>query len=583
MSRSLRFQLLLACWAGPALAQAPGVSISIDLSQQQQVVEGFGSSVRSLVYGGEDYLTPELRQEALQAAYGQVGLNMGNLDVRMEPANDDANALNYAWNQFDWSSTRAQNESILELAMPLGADNLYPAHKVDLREMPWAVHIRNTDYPRYLNEMAEHVVAGMRYWRDSLGYAPRYMMLFNEPSQGDILSPQEAADLVRVAGQRLRAEGFADVMFVAPGESTEEGALITSQAIMADPEARIYVGAIAFHPYPYYSVYSSTRRILETSGVGQPDPAKVAIRQQLRALGETYGIPIWMTEVSLGPGPQDYPFGSFQNLRARAIHIHDEFRHTGASAFFGMYSIWDRRSHFEHFGTDDLYNEASTIALIDQNMNSVTISGMGFAIGHYARWMERGDIVVQSSSSDPLVQVTATRASDDSRLVMVLINNADAERTVTVSVPGGNLTGEVTGERSSVSERWAALPVTSPTSSSSLQLTLPAFTVTTVAVPMGVTTNEPGSGEIDGFSLGAPRPNPASGEVDVTFRLEQPGPVDLAAYDVTGRRVATVLEGARPAGAHSVAFDVSALDAGVYLLRLRGTEGVRSRRLSVVD
>jgi hypothetical protein len=69
---------LMCCSWSPARAE---VSIRVDGTQTRQIVEGFGATTMSLVYEGPlgDTLSPELRRQAIEAAYGQVKLNGGNL------------------------------------------------------------------------------------------------------------------------------------------------------------------------------------------------------------------------------------------------------------------------------------------------------------------------------------------------------------------------------------------------------------------------------------------------------------------------------------------------------------------------
>src|SRR5690606_24918099 len=69
---------------------------------------------------------------------------------------------------------------------------------------------------------------------------------------------------------------------------------------------------------------------------------------------------------------------------------------------------------------------------------------------------------------------------------------------------------------------------------------------------------EPGAAP-DGFALEAVRPNPVRGTATVAFRLPAPGPVRVALYDVRGRRVAVLAEGARAAGRHEVRLDAGRL------------------------
>lgn len=69
-------------------------------------------------------------------------------------------------------------------------------------------------------------------------------------------------------------------------------------------------------------------------------------------------------------------------------------------------------------------------------------------------------------------------------------------------------------------------------------------------------------------TLHAVAPNPASGDAQVAFDLAAPAPVSLVAYDVLGRRVATLAEGTLPAGHHVRSLDTTSLTPGTYLLRL---------------
>ncbi|NNF59388.1 MAG: T9SS type A sorting domain-containing protein, partial [Rhodothermaceae bacterium] len=86
--------------------------------------------------------------------------------------------------------------------------------------------------------------------------------------------------------------------------------------------------------------------------------------------------------------------------------------------------------------------------------------------------------------------------------------------------------------------------------------------------PMSV-ANEPGSTAPAGFALAAAAPNPFRGTTQLGFTLPAASRVTLTVYDVTGRRVAAVLDDAdRTAGSHTVAFDGRGLASGTYLVRL---------------
>jgi len=77
------------------------------------------------------------------------------------------------------------------------------------------------------------------------------------------------------------------------------------------------------------------------------------------------------------------------------------------------------------------------------------------------------------------------------------------------------------------------------------------------------------------FSIGHAVPNPTSGEASVDFVLGTQATIELAVYDVAGRRIRSLRAGALPAGRHVVRWDGRddagrATPSGVYFFRLRG-------------
>jgi O-glycosyl hydrolase len=193
-----------------------------------------------------------------------------------------------------------------------------------------------------------------------------------------------------------------------------------------------------------------------------------------------------MTEVSHGEAPAL----GFDLLRGRAIHIHDELVYADAAAFFAMNNVWDLVTHRDHFkgrggdAPDALYTEMDTVVLIDNEKAAVHITGMGYAIGHYARWLRRGAVRLEAESADPLVQVTAFRGDSPKRLVLVIINNSQHAQTVLVDVKGLGLSGKVTGEQSTEKAFWKALEPRETTSAVSFAAALPPLSVTSLAAPL---------------------------------------------------------------------------------------------------
>ncbi len=84
--------------------------------------------------------------------------------------------------------------------------------------------------------------------------------------------------------------------------------------------------------------------------------------------------------------------------------------------------------------------------------------------------------------------------------------------------------------------------------------------------------------------LAKPQPNPFSSETRLEFVLTREQPVDLAVYDIHGRRVSTIAQGVYPAGSHSEgwsgkASDGTALAPGMYFLSLEAGDSRSTQRV----
>ena len=474
-----------------------GVQIRVDGARTCQEIEGFGATTLSLVYEGKlgDTLGPELRPKVLDALYNRVKLTMGNIAVGLvegpvgtdlrQNDNDDPQSID--WNGFRTFHANAQWERVVKPAAPMGFDNYSLEGKINWRwSSPWLLTLYKHDRERCLDECAEQIEACVTYWKKIAGTAPRHIHLFNEPTSGNRETHEADAemirDLVKRVGRRLEASAFKGVKLVVPNEETVVRSTAVARVILADPEARRHVAAVGYHVYPYGSPYASVPRILKASGAGKPDEASIRQRQELRDLCGQHGIPLWMTEVSHG----EVDPRSLDHLRGRAIHIHDEMVYAGASAFYGMNAMWDRKSHADHFagrggeGETAYLSEQDTIVLADNNNGQVLITGMGYAIGHYARWLRRGAVRIEASSDDPLLLVTAFRSGADRRLVLVLINNAARERTLNIRLSGFGVEGDVTGEQSSGHARWDKVKSFATTAADTIKVAVQALSVTTL-------------------------------------------------------------------------------------------------------
>lgn len=78
------------------------------------------------------------------------------------------------------------------------------------------------------------------------------------------------------------------------------------------------------------------------------------------------------------------------------------------------------------------------------------------------------------------------------------------------------------------------------------------------------------------------RPNPFRPGGRIGFGLPRAGAVTLEVFDVRGRLVETLVEGALPAGRHQLTWDAAGVAPGVYFVQLRSGGAREYRRLVVM-
>ena len=82
--------------------------------------------------------------------------------------------------------------------------------------------------------------------------------------------------------------------------------------------------------------------------------------------------------------------------------------------------------------------------------------------------------------------------------------------------------------------------------------------------------------------LHPPFPNPSAQQATVRYEVPQAATVEIAVYDVLGRRVETVVNGQVPAGREQRTLQTGTLAPGTYFVRMRLGDTVHTERLTVV-
>ncbi len=86
-----------------------------------------------------------------------------------------------------------------------------------------------------------------------------------------------------------------------------------------------------------------------------------------------------------------------------------------------------------------------------------------------------------------------------------------------------------------------------------------------------------------GIMLAQTMPNPTNGNTVIEYMIPTNAPVSLEIHDITGKKVMTINEGNKLAGSHSINFNVSSLNKGVYMYTLKAGEFNVTKKMTVID
>lgn len=399
--------LLISLLALPTLAENATVQISVDTGKTFQVMQGFGSSVRLFDDGhlwsvNHDGISPrpspEQREEILKLAYRDLGLTR----------------LRFAWDRgltlHDWDRAIDYTRQ----AVALGA-NTYFLSPLRLEE-----GMTEFNPEKYV----DHALGVIQYWK-SKGLELPYYSIINEPgyTRSGIISKEYLRTVVRLLGKKLQEAGLRTKLVI-PDDWTASEAYKRSSYILADPEARQYVGALAYHLY----------------GDNAEDRSKMA------ALSQTYKIPVWMTEFS------DPRYTGPQGGLNWALTVHDLIVNGNVSAIDYMWASFGEYSERKWPG--------NTLIILKNDANGLRYKGyqlnaMYHGMGQYSRYVRPGYIRIAGDSTDRQVRVSAFKK--DNSLVFVVINEASVEKPIDVSLRGASRMQSFEVVQSSGDRSWQKL------------------------------------------------------------------------------------------------------------------------------
>ncbi|MFO7446979.1 MAG: YCF48-related protein [Ignavibacteriaceae bacterium] len=84
------------------------------------------------------------------------------------------------------------------------------------------------------------------------------------------------------------------------------------------------------------------------------------------------------------------------------------------------------------------------------------------------------------------------------------------------------------------------------------------------------------------FELSQNYPNPFNPSTKISYHLPSGSDVTLKVYDVIGNEVATLVQGFKDAGSHSIEFSADNLGSGIYFYKLTGIDFVQTKKMILI-
>jgi O-glycosyl hydrolase len=427
---------LIALTALPPSART--VSIMVNSDKPGQIWEGWGATdgfgFDTLQVepeaGAPGEIPVEGRKQILKLYYHDLGMNRIRVSTMgYEPENDNSDPHILNPQGFNWEG---RGPRPLQSMNSLCRDHLVLGSKYRSRKERYVFYpfgstsgseywMASTPIPRsqvgdaqfnpaMAEEYAEHTLAGILHVKEVYHYDIPYWSVFNEPSNGVKMTKETALALVLATGRRL-AENHLKTKLVICDDVTPEDSAATIEYVLADEEARKYVGAVSYHRYRGDFVLERVKPMLAKVDSGEP---LIEGPVSFYNSAAKYGKSVWLSEqCSYG----DHGITYADTGRARANHICDEINNGKVNAFDFMLCYFIER------GAPG--NEECPIFLRfkDGKYSGCEINTFGSWISQFTRYIRPGAQQLEVRVDDPLVKAVAFRNRKNLTLTLVVVNN----------------------------------------------------------------------------------------------------------------------------------------------------------------
>jgi endonuclease I len=194
-------------------------------------------------------------------------------------------------------------------------------------------------------------------------------------------------------------------------------------------------------------------------------------------------------------------------------------------------------------------------------------------------FIDHPEFAAEIWKTDMAPSIVSVTGITSSTIIIDFSRYVDSATSVTLSnfVIGGSLSPTaiqwgVNNDVSKIKITTSALPTGSTSLTIKNQKSINGIMMndTTVSfIVNGTTATQPSPILPTTYSLGQNYPNPFNPVTVISYQVPATSHINLKVFDVLGREVVTLVNGQQSAGIHTVTFDASNLQSGVYLYRLQ--------------
>ena len=504
-------------------------TVNVYMDSTAQTIRGFGAAG---IVGWRPNITTSELETAFGTGDGELGLSI--LRLRIPPQE------NHKEDQSAWSANLEVAQKAHEMGFTIIASPWTPPPSMKTNNDPVGGRLKEDaydDFAEYLHDFGIYMAEnGAPVYAISVQNEPDIQVSYESCDY----SPQEMLTFMRD-----HADSITSTKVMAP-ESYQFRKQM-SDPILNDSLATANTDFVAGHIYG-------------NGNVRYP-------------LAEEKGKELWMTEYLMG----NESSGNLWDIAEQAGWV----IHSSMEANFNAYLWWYMVRFYSviHDGTDpidDRFND-------DASKGSVT--KLGYVTSQFSRFvrpgLQRVQTDVPTGGGVAPLYITAYKDSANSKLVVVALNDQDADREINLVTEGSTpvLYQQYRTTEDLDAEQLEDIEVTG----NAVTVTLPANSITTyVSDQITVSAEEDISSLPARYELQQNYPNPFNPNTVISYQIPVNSRVSLKVYDLLGREVATLVDERKAAGEHQVSLNASGFSSGVYIYRLKAGSFVNTKKMLLI-